>query len=165
MPDKKKTDHPTDDQPPTRKRSPKAPAQDYSSLPQKPIKLKADVDLPPALKRSGSKSSAKKRTTPPTVKKKSTGKSRAKRELPLSGLSEQARDLAAAAAENEGLSISDWVEKAIIERSQTPSAGSPSDLEAMRLALQQINERLWHLESRKGFWRRFWEQYVEPYQK
>ena len=166
MPDKKPTNSSTAEQAPTPKRPPKSPAHDYSALPQKPIKLKQGVDLPPALKGSENKQRAPaKRTTPPVAKKKRARKSPTKTEQPQSSLSSQALELAAAAAKEEGLSVDAWIEKLIIERSQTPTAEAPSEMASIREALAQINERLWRLESRKGFWRRFWEQYVEPYQK
>lgn len=166
MPDKKQTDRPTDDQPSTPKRPPKTPAQDYSSMPQRPIKLKAGVDIPPALKGSNAKKTAvKKRSTPPVSKKKNTKKTEAKSEQHLSGLSKQAHKLAETAAKKEGLSVTDWIEKVVVDATQTPLSETPSELESIRQTLQQINERLWYLENRKGFWRRFWEQYVEPYQK
>jgi hypothetical protein len=167
MPDKRRTDHPADEQIPAPKRPPKAPAQDYSSIPQKPIKLKAGVDLPPALKRSGAKSTSVKDATPPLAKKKrSPKKSRKKSEPPRNeGLSQQTWALASSAAKEEGLGVTEWIEKVIIEKTQLPTPATPSDLEAIHQALYQINERLGQLENRKGFWRRFWEQYVEPYQK
>ena len=166
MPDKKQTDRPDDDQPTTPKRPPKAPAQDYSSMPQRPIKLKAGVDIPPALKGSSTKkTAAKKRVTPPVNKKRNTKKTAVKSAQPLSGLSEQALELAKSAAKKEGVTITEWIEKAIIDSTQTTSAEASPELESIRQALQQINERLWYLENRKGFWRRFWETYVEPYQK
>ena len=167
MPDKKQTDRPDNDQPTTPKRPPKAPAQDYSSMPQRPIKLKAGVDVPPALKGSSKKKTAskQKRATPPVNKKKNIKKTETKSEQPLGGLSKQAREVAETAAKREGLSATDWIEKLIVDSTQTTSTVAPSELESIRQALQQINDRLWLLENRKGFWRRFWEQYVEPYQK
>jgi hypothetical protein len=165
MPDKKNADHPRDDQPATPKRPPKTPAHDYASLPQKPIKLKSDVDLPPALKRPGGKSPAKKRATPPVAKKKSSKKTRAKSAQAEMALSLQALEIATAAAKSQGLPVNAWIEKVITEQSQSADAEPAEQLEAIRQTLQQIDERLWRLENRKGFWRRFWEQYVEPYQK
>ena len=167
MPDKKQTDRTDDDHQTTPKRPPKAPAQDYSSIPQRPIKLKAGVDVPPALKESSKKktTSKQKRATPPVNKKKNIKKTKTKSEQPLGGLSKQAREIAETAAKKEGLSATDWLEKLIVDSAQSSSTGTPSELESIRQALQQINERLWYLENRKGFWRRFWEQYVEPYQK
>jgi hypothetical protein len=167
MPDKRPTDHPADDQIPAPKRPPKAPAQDYSSIPQKPIKLKAGVDLPPVLKRSGAKApSAKKEASPPIAKKKKPRKPRTKPSPPeTEAFSEQTWALASSAAKDAGLCVTEWIEKTIIEKTQSPAPASASDLEAIHQALQQISERLGQLENRKGFWRRFWEQYVEPYQK
>ena len=166
MPDKKQTDPADDDKPATPKRPPKAPSQDYSSMPQRPIKLKTGVDIPPALKGASTKKTAdKKRTTPPVSKKKRAKKAAEKSEQPLSGLSRQAHEIADAAARKAGLSVTDWVEKVIVDTTQDTSTEAPPELESIRQELQQINERLWYLENRKGFWRRFWEQYVEPYQK
>ena len=166
MPDKKQTEPSTDNQPSTPKRPPKSPAKDYSSLPQRPIKLKSGVDVPPALKGSETKKRPPaKRATPPVAKKKRSKKPPTKSDQPQSTLSKQALELATTAAIEEGLPVDAWIEKLIIESTQTLPAEPPSEMESIREALAQINERLWRLENRKGFWRRFWEQYVEPYQK
>lgn len=136
-------------------------------MPQRPIKLKKGVDIPPALKGSSAKktTSKQKRATPPVNKKKNTKKTERKSEQSLGSLSKQARGIAEKAAKREGLSATDWIEKLIVDSTRTTSTETTSELESIQQTLQQINERLWYLENRKGFWRRFWEQYVEPYQK
>ena len=50
MPDKSRSDRSPEPKVRVPRHPPKEPLQDYSSLPQKPIKLKSEVTLPPVLK-------------------------------------------------------------------------------------------------------------------
>jgi hypothetical protein len=164
MPEKSEGDRPSKKPGQVPEQPPKAPPQDYSALPQKPITLKADVDLAPVLKRSSRKSPIKRAISPPIAKKKRQKKSAVKSSPILSEVSEEAREIAISSAERAGIPVNRWLEGVIIATTNEPSA-APSDVEAILQSLEEIKERLTSIENRKGFWRRFWEQYVEPYQK
>jgi hypothetical protein len=140
---------------------PQEPTQDYSSLPQKPIMLKSDVSLPPALKRSTGKSRPATQVTPKPVKK-------AKRKPPsqvpklLDGVSEQAREAATSAAAEAGMDLTTWLEKLILNSQYPAEERNETGYDEILLSLQLIEQRLERLENQRGFWSRFWEQFMEP---
>lgn len=163
MPDKRQNSRSSGGQAPLPKQPPKDPPQDYSSLPQKPIKLKADVNLPSALKRDSAKPRPKKRSQPPIAKKKRVRKKSPEKTPPLlNGLSQQARESALAAAEREGVTIEAWLERRILEETAAPPAVVMPDMQPLLDALDEIRQRLERLEGQKGFWQRFWDQYMDP---
>ncbi len=149
---------------------PKPLTQDYSNVPQKPIKLKSDVSLPPVLKRSASKS-------PPTPRKKSsaTRSSPARKQPPpppgppAIGLSQTALETARRAAENVGVPLDAWLETLILGSAHTATPDSAPELAdelgQIRRTLEEIDRRLQRIEQQKGFWQRFWQQYVEPHKR
>lgn len=66
--------------------------------------------------------------------------------------------MAVAAAAREGVSPATWLENLIRQTAhERPQAFG--DLVA---SLQRIEQRLSRLEDQRGFWSRFWEQFMEP---
>jgi hypothetical protein len=154
----------------------KSPQRDYSSLPQRPIKLKKGVDLPDALKQEPTKPKtkpapkrkAKKAERIPTPKKKRKQNNQPKEspaptELTINGLSLEAKRIATEAAAQEGISANDWLERLIRQSIQTPQKTDQpkTSEENLSAALHSIDQRLVHLEQQKGFWARFWDQFME----
>ena len=146
---------------------PKEPSQDYASLPQKPIKLKKDLNPPPARKRgpSGKKAQPKKESIPvprrkTTVKKKTNANKST--QWTLNGISPESKALATHAAELENMNVSEWLEKVIHQATQPPSDQPTSiDAEMLTTTLKSIQERLDRIEQQKGFWGRFWDQFMD----
>ncbi len=156
---------------------PKSPKRDYSSLPQRPIKLKKGVDLPNALKQEPAKPKAKpapkrrvkKAERIPTPKKKRKPnnppeESPALSEWTINDLSDEVKRIATEAAAKEALSTNEWLERLIRQsteetpqKADEPAAGEDN----LSAALQSIDQRLVHLEKQKGFWGRFWDQFME----
>lgn len=152
------------------------PKRDYSSLPQRPIKLKQGVDLPDALKqepakpkaRPAPKRKAKKAERIPTPKKKPRQNNQSK-ERPavakwtINDLSDEAKRIATQAAAEEGISPNEWLERLIRQSIETPqqSQEPPASGDNLSAALHSIDQRLVHLEKQKGFWARFWDQFME----
>ncbi len=145
-------------------RPPKPLPQDYSNLPQKPIKLKPDVSLPPVLKGSVSKAR-------PTSRNKSSNARSSTRKSPPppatapgSELSKSVLEAARKAAASAGLPLDTWLEN--LMRENTPPSAPVPDLEeelaTIRGMLGGIERRLERIERQKGFWQRFWQQYIEP---
>ena len=140
---------------------PKEPQQDYSALPQKPIKLKQDVSLPDALK-TGTAKSKKTRRSQPTVKKKTEKPASRKRSMILEGISQEAKTIATASAEDEGVTLDHWLENLILDQHRAKPGAPDESLEMIAYSLRQIEQRLERLENQRGFWSRFWEQFMEP---
>jgi hypothetical protein len=156
---------------------PVKPKRDYSSLPQRPIKLKKGVDLPDALKQEPAKPKAKpapkrkakKAERIPTPKKKRKQNNQPKEspaatEWTINDLSDEAKRIAIEAATQEGLSTNEWLERLIRQSTEEPpqKADKPAaSEEKLSAALQSIDQRLVHLEKQKGFWARFWDQFME----
>lgn len=160
MPDKKKPSEATPDESVP---LPKQPKKDYSTLPQKPITLKSRVDSPPVLKRAKKKAKPKSRATPnPVARPKPVNKKPPPSGNPwtLPGVSQEARDAAEAAAVQEGLKLSEWLEKLILQSIR--SADAQSEVETkLAQSLKSIDERLDRIENQKGFWIRFWDRFME----
>jgi hypothetical protein len=155
MPDNPQDDKPLQRRKRTAKYPPKTPQQDYSSLPQKTIKLKPDVTLPPVLKQGAKKTRETK--PPPTPAKRPT--------KVVDDISPQAREIAIAAAAQEGVALNIWLENLIIQSQQVAPDSSPEDRDDMMQSLQEIKQRLQQIENKKGFWSRFWEQFMEPHRR
>jgi hypothetical protein len=143
------------------KQPPKEPQQDYSALPQKPIKLKQDVSLPDALK-TGTAKSKKTSRRKPTVKKKTENTASRRRSVILEGISQEAKTVATASAENEGVTLDHWLENLILDQHRAKPAVPKESLEMIARSLRQIEQRLERLENQRGFWSRFWDQFMEP---
>ena len=165
MPEKTNTEKRTRRRTSSPKHPPKELPQDYSSLPQKPIKLKSDVTLPPVLKRTkdikttpqkpdGSRSATAKRVKP-APKPASPDM--------LGALSAQAKETATSAAAEAGVELSVWLERLIMNHAQTPD--KTRTLANIDKSLETIDKRLERLEDQRGFWSRFWDQFMEPYRK
>jgi hypothetical protein len=165
MPEKRQTDRSSKNRVRIPKQPPKEPRQDYSALPQKPIKLKHDVELSPALQKRKSEQHASKGNTSPVAKKKPAKRVTARTSQPLNGISHRAREFALESAEREGISVTTWLERVILDRAKEPNRETPLETDTILQTLKEINQRLNRLENQKGFWRRFWEQYIEPYQQ
>jgi len=162
MPDKSNADLPTPRRGGASKRSPKkTPKKDYSSLPQKSIKLKSDVTLPPVLKRNAPEP-RKGRPKEPAPAKKAGSRKSSPPENPFDGISQQARETALAAAAEAGVSLNTWVENLILDARQAPPTESSEAFNEIRQSLQMIEQRLERIENQKGFWSRFWDQFMEP---
>ncbi len=54
-----------------------------------------------------------------------------------------------------------WLEQLILESQQREPTASDTVAES----LQTIEKRLERIEKQRGFWSRFWEEYVEPYRR
>ncbi len=163
MPDNSQDDKPLQRRKRTAKYTPKKPQQDYSSLPQKSIKLKPDVTLPPVLKQGTNKTRAAKHPTTPTKKRQ---KESAKQPSKIvDDISPQAREIAIAAAAQEGVALNIWLENLILQSQQVAPDSSPEDRDDMLRSLQDIKQRLPQIENKKGFWSRFWEQFMEPHRR
>ena len=155
MPDKSPVDQPT-----RRKGSaPKAPSQDYSSLPQKPIKLKDEVTLPPALKREAGKQTAPKAAIPKPKKRRNKPSVR-KSPSVLDGLSVEARELVSQAAERTGMDPLAWLEQVIRNSPMSNRPEHATDSSELMQMLHRIDQRLEKLEDQRGFWSRFWDQFM-----
>jgi hypothetical protein len=164
MSDKSPVEQSAEQKTPTPKHPPKELQKDYSSLPQKPIKLKSDVILPPALKQSPGKSATAKQAIPKPARK-AKRKSSTKALKTLDGVSPQARDIALAAAAEDGLELTDWLEQLILNRQQTPEVQKPTGHDEIMQSLRVIEQRLQRIEHQRGFWSRFWEQFMEPHRR
>jgi hypothetical protein len=156
---------------------PAKPKRDYSSLPQRPIKLKKGVDLPEALKQEPAKPKAKpapkrkvkKTERIPTPKKKRRQnnqpiETQATNEWAINDLSDEAKRIATDAAAREELSTNEWLERLIRQSTAEtpPQADKPKTSDdTLSAALHSIDQRLVHLEHQKGFWARFWDQFME----
>jgi hypothetical protein len=157
MPEKTQAERPAKRRARTSKQPRKTPQKDYSSLPQKPIKLKQDVSLAPALK-PGKRMTNE---TTPTPKKKTERKAHPHSSKPFAQLSPQIREIALAAAAREGVSLDAWLEALILQfHRATPQAESEASGSVLQ-SLQRIERRLERLEDQRGFWRRFWDQFME----
>jgi hypothetical protein len=144
------------------KQPPKAPQQDYSTLPQKPIKLKTDVSLPPVLKKGTAKRRNTSKETVPTAKKRKQASAPRKAVQVFDELSAEARKLALNAASDSGLEPIAWLEGLIRNTQQNHrTEETPSNAELLHM-LQKIDERLQRVENQRGFWSHFWEQYMNP---
>jgi hypothetical protein len=144
------------------KQPPKAPQQDYSALPQKPIKLKTDVSLPPVLKKGTAKRRNTSKETVPTAKKRKRTSPPRKAVQVFDDLSAEARKLALNAASDSGLEPIAWLEGLIRNTQQNHRAEeTPSNAELLHM-LQKIDQRLQRIENQRGFWSQFWEQYMNP---
>ncbi|MCU7851768.1 MAG: hypothetical protein KZQ80_06090 [Candidatus Thiodiazotropha sp. (ex Monitilora ramsayi)] len=168
MTSKNKTDKATV-QPPNQ--PPKELQQDYASLPQKPIKLKKDLNHPPARKGgpSGKKAQTKKEPIP-VPRRKATAKKKANTnkstQWTLKGISPESKALAINAAEQVNMKVSEWLEKVIHQATQpSPENTTPIDTEMLTSTLKSIQQRLDRIEQQKGFWGRFWDQFMEQSKK
>ncbi|MEJ2452535.1 MAG: hypothetical protein P8103_00055 [Candidatus Thiodiazotropha sp.] len=56
-----------------------------------------------------------------------------------------------------------WLEQLIMESQQHEAPVIETDTIAN--SLQMIEQRLARLEDQRGFWSRFWEQFMEPYRR
>ncbi|MCU7844345.1 MAG: hypothetical protein KZQ93_10955 [Candidatus Thiodiazotropha sp. (ex Monitilora ramsayi)] len=158
---------------PPAKNPPKSPKKDYSSLPQKPIKLKKDVDVPTALRRNSTKPPSKKARdkslpTPKKPRKPTTDKSRARNanQWTLRGISAEAKAIAMNAATQEDIKVSEWLERLImqsVQPQQKEGIGITED--ELSATLHSIDTRLERLEQQKGFWARFWDQFMDQSKK
>jgi hypothetical protein len=165
MPDKSKADLPTPRRGRATKHSPKkTPHKDYSSLPQKAIKLKSDVTLPPVLKRDAPVPRKEKTKSPAPAKKTNIRKSSRPGD-PVDGISLQAREIALAGAAEKGVSLSQWLESLILHAHQAPPTETSEAFNEIRQSLRMIEQRLERIENQKGFWSRFWDQFMEPHRR
>jgi hypothetical protein len=163
MQDKPPVEQSAEQKAPTPKRPPKELPQDYSSLPQKPIKLKSDVTLPPALKQNPGKSATAKQAIPKPARKAKRKPSTQAPKKTLDGVSPQVREIALAAAAEQGLELTDWLEQLILNSQQAPEMQKQTGHGEIMQSLQMIERRLQRIEHQRGFWSRFWEQFMEPY--
>jgi hypothetical protein len=162
MPDKPQAPPSAKQRPSPRKHPSKEPTQDYSSLPQKPIKLKTDVSLPPVLKKGSAKRRNTSKETVPTPKKRKETSTPRKAVQVFDDLSAEAQKLALKAASDAGLEPIAWLEGLIRNTQQNHRAEEvPSNDELLHM-LQKIDERLQRIENQRGFWGHFWEQYMNP---
>ncbi|MET0068056.1 MAG: hypothetical protein ABW076_17050 [Candidatus Thiodiazotropha sp.] len=144
-----------------KEQAPKGLSRDYSSVPQKPIKLKDEVSLHPALKGEPSETDNTRKHTPPP--RRSRKKPAAAKPVALfDGLSPEAREIILNAANTAGLEPLAWLDRFVCESSQIDAnVQRPDNAELMRM-LQTMDERLQRLEDQRGFWSRFWEQFMNP---
>lgn len=162
MPDKSKADLPTPRRRGASKRSPKkTPKKDYSSLPQKSITLKSGVTVPPVLKRDAPEP-RKGRPKEPAPAKKASSRKPSRPEDPVEGISQRAREIALATAAEEGVSLDKWIENRILHARQAPPSETSEAFNEIRQSLRMIELRLERIENQKGFWSRFWDQFMEP---
>ncbi len=56
-----------------------------------------------------------------------------------------------------------WLEQLIMESQRHEAPTHETDTIAN--TLQMIEQRLARLEDQRGFWSRFWEQFMEPYRR
>ncbi len=148
--------------------------QDYSNLPQKPIKLKPDVSLPPVLKRSAGKSRPTSRgkaaESKPSPKKRTPPSPPSPPPAATTALSQTALETARGAAAQAGVSLETWIENLILD-SARPASARPAERDVneellrIRQTLEEISSRLDRIEHQKGFWQRFWNQYMEPHRR
>jgi len=165
MPDKKKPSELTPEASiPTPKRPPKQPRMDYTTLPQKPITLKHEVQSPAVLKQAAKKTKRRPHTrsnptdTSKTVKKKTP---HAVNQWDLNGISPEAREKALAAAAKAGINLDAWIERLILQGESSANIASDEKETAISESLKSIDERLDRLENQRGFWVRFWDRFME----
>ncbi len=137
------------------------PIADYSELPQKPITLKKDIgglvrpageEVPTAEHESSTPAVARQKKTASTRKKSS-----ANGQWTLRGISSTAREAATQAARQEGLKLSEWMERAIYQSIATsPSQQEPT--QPVIEALEDIRSRLERIELQSGFFYRIWQR-------
>ncbi len=162
MPDKSQAD------PSTRPKgtTAKLPIRDYSTLPQKPIKLKDEIDLHPALKSAETEHKSAQATPPlakPRRKKPTIPKTPApKTPTLIDSLSPEAREILQRAASTSGLEPLAWLDQLVRQSPQTDHRPPTSDNRELLQMLHKIDERLLRLEDQRGFWSRFWDQFMNP---
>lgn len=141
---------------------------DYSARPQRPITLKRGVRTPPVLKKEAppkKQTKPKKRLSSTVTEKKAkkTGGTSTANQWILRGISPATKNIALTAAKQEGIKVSDWLESVIIKSTQPYNQALRTSTEEAHLSttLKSIDERLQRLEQQKGFWARFWDQFME----
>ena len=141
---------------------PKPLSRDYSALPQKPITLKHKRKKP-----ASSTTRPPVKAKPATKTQRRTGKKTAATEKKpptpwnIEGISNEIKQVILAAAEVEGVSVSQWLEQLVTEQMNTPQKeADPGDEQLLR-SLQAIEQRLERIEKHRGFWSRFWDQVMD----
>ena len=136
--------------------------QDYAEHQQKPITLKKNIGglvRPGKRKVRPAAAAATSSPTPPqrkkvTVKKKAAATAE---QLALQGISKAAREAAVNAAREEGLTLNEWLERAIVQAvSTTPVDREPA--QAVQDALAEIRSSLVRIEHQCGFLYRIWQR-------
>jgi hypothetical protein len=166
MPDEKHQHESTLDKPtPLPTHPPKKPRKDYSALPQKPITLKHEVSSPAALNRQKQKPKRKSVTKKASIPKPKPAK--AKQPSPpnpwtLLGISPEVEKAAMSAAQQEGVTVGEWLEGMILRHTSEETIPHPTESESgLAESLKSIDERLGRLENQRGFWIRFWDRFME----
>ncbi|MCU7904624.1 MAG: hypothetical protein KZQ76_02005 [Candidatus Thiodiazotropha sp. (ex Epidulcina cf. delphinae)] len=145
---------------PIPKKPPKRPTRDYSTMPQRPITLKGKKKRKNAQAHPSqtvkTKPTATHKKPPPKATK--TNKTRPAQQWSLEKVSAEAKRITQAAADLQGITISEWLEQLIMDN-QRPSS-QPTD-EQLSNALHTIEQRLDRIEEQRGFWNRFWDQVMK----
>jgi len=145
----------------TRRPSGPKPKQDYSELVQKPITLKKDIG---GLVRPGEKRLQPSEVEPapppvPVKKKQASAKKRnasTSVQWTLRGVSASAKEVAVNAASEDGVTLHEWLERAIYQAAS--ASPGPAEPDRMLLdALEDIRQRLERVEQQSGFFYRIWE--------
>ncbi|MCU7811730.1 MAG: hypothetical protein KZQ77_10910 [Candidatus Thiodiazotropha sp. (ex Notomyrtea botanica)] len=141
---------------------------DYAARPQRPITLKSGVRTPPVLKKeapSKKQAKPKKRSSSTATEKKAkkAGGTSTANQWILRGISPATKNIALTAAKQEGIKVSEWLENVIDKSTQPDQQAMRTSPEETHLltTLKSIDERLQRLEQQKGFWARFWDQFME----
>ncbi|MCU7892887.1 MAG: hypothetical protein KZQ78_15280 [Candidatus Thiodiazotropha sp. (ex Ustalcina ferruginea)] len=147
----------------TPKMPPKKPLRDYSAMPQKQISLKRKTKkkLAPVTQ------NATIRSKPSTTNKKKAPKAAkaVKKKSPnrwdLKGLSDEAKQAVIEEANQQGMSITDWIEQLIMSSRNLEDKPAPENEQQLTIALRAIEQRLDRIEQQRGFWSRLWDQAMD----
>lgn len=84
----------------------------------------------------------------------------------MRGISPKAKKIALAAAKQKNITVNEWLESVILQSTQPEQQADNRAVEnSLSVSLKSIDERLERLEQQKGFWARFWDQFMEQTKK
>lgn len=132
-------------------------------MPQKPISLKRKTKkiLIPETQNAAIRpkpSTTNKKTAPKAAK---AVKKRPPNQWDLKGLSDEAKLAIIEEANQQGMSITDWIEQLIMSRRNLEDKPAPENEQQLTIALRAIEQRLDRIEQQRGFWSRLWDQAMD----
>ncbi|MET0029144.1 MAG: hypothetical protein ABW101_16060 [Candidatus Thiodiazotropha sp.] len=130
-------------------------------MPQKPIKLKDEIDLHPVLK-AGLTERESTPKAPPQPKPRRKKPPTAKKPTLFDSLSPEAQAILQNAVDASGQEPLACLDQLIIQSKPVDNRSDSLDNEELLRMLRSIDERLLRLEDQRGFWSRFWEQFMNP---
>jgi hypothetical protein len=130
--------------------------KDYSVLPQRPIRLKAEIGGLVRPQRAADKSTAKDSDRPAPVPPEQRPAKKSRRsttQWTLRGVSPEAREAALRAAKEQGIPLGQWMDQAI-GKALAEAATSEDSQQQLLDRLADIQARLERIEHRPDWWER-----------